>query len=213
MNGYILKSKSILESDIWKKPPLYYKVFDYLCVRAEFKDTGKLKRGQLFVTIAELQDQMTYFVGYRKIVPTVKQIRSVLDWLRNPYEGPTKGTTKGPMIVTTKVTHGMLVTVCNYNKYQDPRYYEGHDEGHNESPAKVLRRASEGHNIMNEYKNKNNEEDSKRDIERRNLADDETYVNDVRQYDYDESESLVQAAHEQFAQFKRALMGARANDL
>jgi hypothetical protein len=60
---------------------------------------------------------MSYFVGYRKETPTVKQIRSVYESL-----------TKGHMIGTTKVTGGMIVTILNYCEYQNPKNYEGHNE-------------------------------------------------------------------------------------
>lgn len=40
------------------------------------------------------------------------------------------------MVVITKVTHGMVITILNYNHYQDFKNYEGHSEGqtqgHNE---------------------------------------------------------------------------------
>ena len=32
------------------------------------------------------------------------------------------------MIVTTKVKSGILVSICNFNDYQDPNFYEGNNE-------------------------------------------------------------------------------------
>jgi hypothetical protein len=40
------------------------------------------------------------------------------------------------MIVTTKVTHGMIVTICNYDFYQTMTNYEGYSVGHDEGNTK-----------------------------------------------------------------------------
>lgn len=135
--GYILLSKKILESDIFKKPPLYLKVWIYLLSRAQWQDYRGLKRGQLWTSIPEIQEACSYSIGYRKEVPTIKQVRGALDWLRKPDEGNANGS----MIGTTKGTHGLLVTICNYSLYQDFNNYEGHSEGHNEKTMKVRTRA------------------------------------------------------------------------
>ena len=152
MNGYILVSKGILQSEIWSKPPLYMKVWMYLLTNAAYKDYGNLKRGQLFTSIPEIQKACTYRVGYRVVEPTKKEIWGILEFLRNPGEGNDEGNAKEPMIVTTKVTHGMLVTICKYNDYQNPKNYEGNNEGNNEGMPKELRRKRQGNNIKNEDK-------------------------------------------------------------
>lgn len=150
MNGYILESKSIIGSEIWKKPPLYFKVWHYLLLKAQFKQNGNLDRGQLFTSIPEIADACSYYVGFRKVTPSKKEIWSVLQFLRNPNEGNDEGNGKGTMIETTKVTHGIIVTICNYNKYQDPTTYESNTEGNDENPAKELRKGRDGNNIKNE---------------------------------------------------------------
>lgn len=156
MNGYILLSKGINESSIWNKPPMFLKVWVYLLTNANYNDYGSLKRGQLFTSIPEIQRACSYRVGYRTVVPTKKEVWGILEFLRNPYEGNYEGNAKEPMIVTTKVTHGMIVTICKYNDYQNPKYYEGNDEGNDEGMAKELRRKRQGNNIKKE--NKRNKE-------------------------------------------------------
>ena len=74
--GYTLLSRRILESAIWSKPPLYLKVWIYLLSRAQHTDYKGLKRGQLWTSIPELQDAMSYKVGFRTEKPTKKQIWS-----------------------------------------------------------------------------------------------------------------------------------------
>lgn len=157
MNGYILESKKIIDSGIWKKPPLYFKVWHYLLLNAQFTDKGSLKRGQLFTTINEIAEACSYYVGYRKVVPTRKEIWSILEFLRNPYEGDNEGDNKGTMIETAKVTHGIIVTICNYNKYQDPKTYERNNEGNDEIHTKEQRSGQQGNNIINEVNEDNKE--------------------------------------------------------
>ena len=166
MNGYILESKSILDSDIWKKPPIYFKVWHYLLIKAEYAGYGNLKRGQLFTSIQEIREACSYYKGFQKVIPTKREIWAVIDWLRRSHEGNDEGNGKGTMIVTTKVTHGMLVTICNYNKYQNPRTYEGNNDGNNEGHMKVTTCGQDGNNIINENNKKNKRKDLEREVER-----------------------------------------------
>jgi hypothetical protein len=64
------------------------------------------------------------------------------------------------MIVTTKVTHGLLVTICNYNVYQDPKYYEGNDEKSAKVTTKSSRRERQGNNINKNDKNDKNDKNN-----------------------------------------------------
>ena len=152
VNGYILLSKGILNSEIWNKPPLYMKVWVYLLTNANYNDYGNLKRGQLFTSIPDIQKACSYQVGYRTVTPSKKEIWGILEFLRNPNEGNCEGNAKEPMIVTAKVTHGMIVTICKYNDYQNPKNYEGNSDGNDEGSAKELRRERQGNNIKNEDK-------------------------------------------------------------
>lgn len=115
--GYVLLARKMLESEIMDKPPLYFKLWGWMLLQAKFKEDVNLKRGQFFTSIKEMQEAMSYYVGYRKETPTKKQIRGVYESL---YEAS--------MIGTMKVTGGLLITILNYNEYQDPKNYEGHNE-------------------------------------------------------------------------------------
>ena len=119
--GYILLARQMLESEIMNKPPLYFKLWAWMLLRAKFKPQKGLSRGQFKTSIKEMQEAMSYQVGYRKEAPSAKQIRGVYESL-----------TKGSMIGTTKGTGGMIITILNYDKYQDPKTYEGHNEGAHE---------------------------------------------------------------------------------
>lgn len=154
--GYILLSRKIIESEIFKKPPLYLKVWIYLLSKAQHKDYRQLKRGQLWTNIPEIQEACSWYVGFRKETPSKKQIYTILEWLRNPYEQDNEKNTKKTMIVTTKGTQGMLIYIENFNHYQTSKNYEGNDEGNNEIPMKELRKDDEGNNINNNDNNVNN---------------------------------------------------------
>ncbi len=123
----MLVAKKIFDSELMKKPPLYSKLFLWMLGQAAFKDTKKLKRGEFITSIPKMQEAMSYFVGYRKEVPTVRQIRKV-------YEGLTKGHTT----VTTKVTGGLKISILKYDYYQTPKNYEGHDERSHDGHARVI---------------------------------------------------------------------------
>lgn len=159
--GYILLSRKLIESTIMKKPPLYSKVWIWLLLNAYYKPHNGIERGQLVTSIPKIREAMSYMVGYRKEIPSYKQIRAVIEWLRNPYEGEHEGQSKGTMIGTTKVTHGILIKISNYGLYQDPKNYEGHNEGYDEIPTKELRREKRGHN--NIYKKEKKEKNIKKD--------------------------------------------------
>lgn len=146
--GYIILARKILESEVMDKPPLYLKLWVWMLEKANHKDGYKnLKRGQFVTTIREMQQVMTYKIGYRKIIPTKDQIRNAYEYFsgkldnktksksiikRNAYEASTKPT----MITTTKTTRGMVITILNYDKYQNPKNYESHNEAHNENSTK-----------------------------------------------------------------------------
>lgn len=138
--GYILKARKTLESELMDKPPLWSKLWDWMLLRAEWREGKKLKRGQFHTTIAEMQEAMSWTVGYRKETPTKDQIRKA-------YEGFTKAT----MATTMKATRGMVITITNYDLYQDPKNYEAHSE----DAAKVARKPHEGTQDSKEVRSKN----------------------------------------------------------
>ena len=123
--GYILLARKLFDSELMSKPPLYLKLWVWMLVKANWKDRDKLKRGQFVASIADMQDAMSYHIGYRKMTPTKDEIRSA-------YEA----FTKAAMITTTKTTRGLLVTILNYEQYQNPSNYEAHNETHDEISTK-----------------------------------------------------------------------------
>lgn len=79
---YVLVSRGTVETEIWKKPPLYFKVWMYLTLRAsQWKEWG-LKQGQLYTSVSEIQDSCSWKVGYRTRRPSKREVHRVLEWLR-----------------------------------------------------------------------------------------------------------------------------------
>lgn len=125
--GFILIRLRTLESKIMKKPPIYFKAWMLLLLEARHNDRDGLKRGELFTSIPILQEKLSYHIGYRKETPSKKQIRGVLEWLGNHYEEDAEGNNEGPMIVTKKVAHGMVVAISNYDDYLTHKKSNLHD--------------------------------------------------------------------------------------
>lgn len=160
--GYIILARQIDESEIMNKPPLYMKVWVHLLCRAQHTDYKQMKRGQLRTSIPEIQEACSWYVGARKVTPTQKEVRSVLDWMRGKSrkssETSLNGTSNDRMIDTTKGTHGMLVTIENYEFYQDPTNYERHTEGRTERRSETSSNSAAGAQYKQEC-NKNDKND------------------------------------------------------
>lgn len=155
--GYILLSRKIIESEIFKKPPLYLKVWIYLLSSAQHSAYKGLERGQLYTSIPEIQEACSYMIGYRKKTPTKDQIYNILEWLRKRCESNCEHDTNTTMITTTKATHGLLVNIDKYSLYQDAKNYESNAEHDNEKVTNTLREQRQPDNINKNVKNVKND--------------------------------------------------------
>ncbi len=133
-NGYILVSRKLIESDIFSKPPMYLKLWMWLLIQARFAETKGLKRGQVRTTYEEMREAMTYYVGFRRVKPSKSDVFRVLEYMRN-----TGRNGEDAMIETAKTTRHILITICNYNDYQSPDFYERNDEDTVNETTKSLR--------------------------------------------------------------------------
>jgi hypothetical protein len=124
-NGYILIARKLLKSFLMESPPLRLKLWMWMLLSARFRDGDKLKRGQLLTTIEEMREAMAYYTGFRKQRPTKDEIRCAYGAFM-----------KAAMITTTRTTRGIIITVCNYNKYQRSKSYGSHGEPNDDDMAK-----------------------------------------------------------------------------
>jgi uncharacterized protein YneF (UPF0154 family) len=125
--GYILLARKMFDSWLMDKPPLWMKLWIWMLGQANWKDRAQLKRGQFITTAEDMREAMSYRVGARIQRPSEKEIRRA-------YEGLTKGGAVG----RAKSTRGMVITVCNYGKYQRFESYEGQYEGQYEKSTKGI---------------------------------------------------------------------------
>ncbi len=118
--GYILLPRTIFTHEISTMPLHYRWIWVYLIGKANHSEpTGnqRLMRGQVLVTLKELADACSYYSGYRKLTISRKDAWRVCEWYRGH-----------DMIGTTKTTRGLVVTIKNYDIYQNPKNY-GRDNG------------------------------------------------------------------------------------
>jgi len=145
--GYILQPRIFDDSKASKMSPVTRELWFYLLRKVNHKPYNGLLEGQKFFRFSDIQEDLSWHVGYRKMVYSKPQLTKALRRL-----------CEGNMTATAKATHGIVITICNYSQYQDPKNYEGNDEGSTKEP----RRKSRGNNI---YKNgKELQEEQEEDI-------------------------------------------------
>jgi len=115
--GYYLKARCIQNSEIATMPPHIREIWDWLLKEANHtsnKVNGTvIERGQLIKTFKDIQEGLYWMVGWRKMKYKKWQCENAMKFLR-----------ERSMITTMKTTRGMLITICNYSHYQDPKNYE-----------------------------------------------------------------------------------------
>lgn len=135
--GFYLKAKKIQESEIAHWPPHVREIWDWLLLKARHSDGENLKRGQLLTSYKEIREGLHWMVGWRK--------ERYSKW---DCEKAMKALTKATMIATRKTTKGLIVTVLNYNYYQNISNYESH----NETDRKATRKPQSTDTIEKEVK-------------------------------------------------------------
>lgn len=134
--GCFLFSRLIFSSAIWMKHPMFLRLFFWLIGKANFQDgyTFKghvLQRGQLIITYGEIADALAYRYNRVTIKPSQKEIRIMIAWLESegmilvkPLIDGTKPN-QGTPPALTRAYIGLLITVVNYDTYQDMENYRG----------------------------------------------------------------------------------------
>lgn len=148
--GYYLKARCIKDSAIAHAPPYVRELWDYLLREAnhsEVKYAGfTVKRGQVFKSYKEIRDDLCWYVGYRKERYNENQTKKGMRYLR-----------KELMIDTMKEPRGVLITVLNYDHFQNPKNYERTNDGTNERTNEEPMKNQSGPSINKNEKNVNNE--------------------------------------------------------
>ena len=119
--GYILIARRMLDSELMMKPPHFLKLWIWMLSRAFWKDGEKLQRGQLLTSIDEMQDVGRYQVGGRMEGRlTIAEVRAAYGYFQ-----------KTGAITVSKSTRGMIISICNFDSYQNPAHYEQHTTPNN----------------------------------------------------------------------------------
>ena len=138
-NGCIQLARVLLQSEIWQdKPSWWLKVWIYLLLKVNHQDWGKIKRGQNRFTVEDIYNHCNLRIENVK----QKSVDNVLRWLKD-----TKQITK------RKTTRGQIITICNYESYQNLASYENVIK--NKIVTKSVRNSNEP--IYNNDKNDKNE--------------------------------------------------------
>jgi len=112
-----IKARCIQNSEIAIMPPYIREIWDWLLKEANHSDSksngSTIKRGQLVRTFKDIQEGLKWMIGYRKMTYKKWQCENSMRFLR-----------KRGMVTTMRTTRGILITICNYSLYQDPKNYE-----------------------------------------------------------------------------------------
>ncbi len=116
--GYILYPRNFL--DLLDEAPLLDRVlWTWLNCRANHKDgdtaRGRLRRGQLLATIPEMQRALCHRAGRSLRAPSKTAVWRALQRYR-----------RRNMIETRRTTRGLIITICQYERYQSPAHYGRH---------------------------------------------------------------------------------------
>lgn len=115
--GYILSPRIIQESDIYVAPPYVREIWNYLLREANShscKYSGhEIQRGQLFRSYDDIREGTKWFVGWRKMTYNENHMKKAMKFLRETGR-----------ITTKKELGGVLISICKYDYYQDPKNYE-----------------------------------------------------------------------------------------
>lgn len=155
--GYILQPRVIANSDIATAPPYTREIWSYLLREANSSDNRyaghSIKRGQLFRDYKTIRDSLAWFVGYRKMRYNENQVKKTMKFLRETGR-----------ITTAKELGGVLITICNYDYYQNPKNYE-RTTGETNENTRVNFMKNQG--ISDNNKNERNNNNGKKDIAER----------------------------------------------
>ncbi len=138
--GYFNFARKFFSSEIWLRPPLFLKIFLWIIGQANHKGHKKngyqYKRGELVTTYEKIAQANSHYFNRKHIVPSLKQIRSILSWLEKKgmiSVEPLKsglGRTGAGTRAHTGAYIGIRIIVVNYNAYQNPESYKGrHRDG------------------------------------------------------------------------------------
>lgn len=119
-HGFMMIPKDIYDLELWKKPPLYLKVWIYLFIKAQHSPYKSLKEGELHTSLEEIAEGVSWFCGYRKEKPHRRDIFRIIDYLREEH----KEEPDWARIETKKTPYGIRIKLSHYNDFRDSGCYD-----------------------------------------------------------------------------------------
>jgi len=138
--GFFMTARKIFNSELWKKPPMYLKLWLWIVGNANHVDSkdGKVNRGQLITSYDIMANTLGYCHNRQFIFPTIKQLRIILQWLQDqdmikviPLKASDSRTSTnwGRHHDQTRAYIGLSIHIVNYDTYQDIELYKGRHKG------------------------------------------------------------------------------------
>ena len=144
--GSLSWARQTIESEIfYNKPDKWFKIWFYLVSKAKWKDDKQFKRGQCFMKYEWIAEA----TGANK-----NEIDHCIRWLKSATQ-----------IATQKATRGFIVTICNYNTYQNLVNYKSDTRSDSKSDLKAKQKRNRSDTILKkgnkDKKDKKKEEQNK----------------------------------------------------
>jgi len=135
-------ARQTIESEIfYNKPDKWFKIWFYLVSKAKWKDGKRFKRGQCFMKY----EWITEATGANK-----NQIDHCIRWLKSATQ-----------IATVKATRGFILTICNYNTYQNLENYKSDTKSDSKSEIKAKQKRHRSDTILKKEKKDKKEKNIK----------------------------------------------------
>jgi len=119
----------------YDKPHVWFKIWFFLIGRVHHSDRNNLKRGQCFMRYEWIQE---------KTKASRNEVDHCFRWLK-----------KSQMLATAKATHGMVITILNYDYYQNLDNYKGDSKSETKATEKRQRSDNIHKNDKNDKNDKN----------------------------------------------------------
>lgn len=141
--GCILLARKILKSSIWQqKPSWWLKVWIYILMEVNHKDNALFKRGENFFNYKEIFNDCNLITEGND----TKSIDNLMRWLKSTGQ-----------ITTHKTTRGFIISVCNYEYYQNLVNYKNDTQNDIGNEIETKQKRNRNDTINNNDNNDNNE--------------------------------------------------------
>ena len=119
--GFIKLWRAYGESRIWRKPPIYSRIFTWILMEATHEPKPNLPPGIVATNIGALSEGVAWYENRKKVKPHKQMVSRVLEWLvaeEMIQMRPGLRDAAKTALVTELVTVTLVISVCNWRVYQ-----------------------------------------------------------------------------------------------